>query len=416
MRLIYTFFIHCYSWAVALAALFDDKAKLWKNGRKNVFQFLSQQCENKQIIWFHCASLGEFEQGKPLIQKLKSQYPTHTFLVTFFSPSGYEVKKNDPDIDIIAYLPSDTLCHAKRFIQVVKPEVAFFVKYEYWYNYMEQLYRKSIPFYYISAIYRPSQYFFKPHGSWFARQLCKCSYFFVQNQTSFDLLHSIKINQVMITGDTRFDRVAAIAAQNQSLDFMESFKGNSKILVAGSSWQPDEQLLATVFTHVKSQYKLVIAPHLIDKEHINRIKTLFYNEKVVCYSERSEKQLADCNVLIIDSIGILSKIYRYAHIAYIGGAFATGLHNTLEAAVYGIPVFFGPKYQKFSEAVALVEQKGAFSITSPQEMTDRLMQFERNPASYQAACDICKSFVNSNLGAVEKIYTVIRLTRGLIAE
>lgn len=403
MRLLYTLFIHCYTWAVTLASPFNEKAKLWIKGRKNTFSDLSQQCENKQIIWFHCASLGEFEQGKPLIQKLKKLFPDKTFLVTFFSPSGYEVKKNDPDIDILAYLPTDTIRHANRFIQTVKPQAAIFVKYEYWFNYMNELAANDIPFYYISAIYRPSQYFFKGYGKWFARQLKKCSFFFVQNSESLELLHKVQITNAMITGDTRFDRVSAIAAQNESLPFMDDFKHNSRLIVAGSSWAPDELLLSDVFAQATPQYKIVIAPHLIDKEHINSIKKQFSNYSVCCFSEKEGKTLSDFDVLIVDTIGLLSKIYKYADVAYVGGAFATGLHNTLEAAVFGIPVFFGPKYHKFNEAIALVDLRGAFSITKPQEMIDLLSKFDKEPDFYQKTCNICKSFVNSNLGSVDKI-------------
>lgn len=358
-------------------------------------------------MWFHCASLGEFEQGKPLIQKIKSQNPNKTILVTFFSPSGYEVKKNDAAIDILAYLPSDTPRHARQFVEIVKPETAFFIKYEYWFNYMNVLSHSKIPFYYVSAIYRPSQYFFKPYGKWFAQQLQKCSYFFVQNGTSLNLLQSIGIQNVTITGDTRFDRVYAIASQNETLPFMEEFKNNRPLIIAGSSWEPDEQLLENVFANVNEDYKMVIAPHLIDNNHINNIVKLFASYKAVRYSERDTKNLSEYNVLIIDTIGLLSKIYKYADIAYIGGAFATGLHNTLEAAVFGIPVFFGTKYEKFDEAVALVAQKGAFSIHNSQEMIDKLNQFKQNPDIYQTTCSICKSFVNNNLGSVEKIMATI---------
>ena len=402
MRFFYSLFIHLYSFGIFIASFFNEKAKILQSGRRKSFQILEENCENKKVIWFHCASLGEYEQGKPLIQKLRAKYPAYTFLVTFFSPSGYEVKKNDKDIDIAAYLPADSSRNARRFIRTVQPVAAFFVKYEYWYNYMKELSDSKIPFFYLSAIFRPSQYFFKPYGRWFARQLRTCTRFFVQNETSAQLLNSIGIDRVAVTGDTRFDRVFAIAQQQAELPFAADFKGESKLLVAGS-WQPDEQVLAEVFPKIKNSYKLLIAPHVIDKEHVSAIKNLFREEKVLCYSEMDGKNLAEYNVLIVDTIGLLSKLYRYADVAMIGGAFATGLHNTLEAAVFGIPLFFGPEYAKFQEAVELVRRGGAFSIRTSAEMTERMAQFETNPDFYQKTCQICTEYVTENLGSCDKI-------------
>ncbi|MBP5401237.1 MAG: 3-deoxy-D-manno-octulosonic acid transferase [Bacteroidales bacterium] len=407
MRFLYSLFIALYSFGIFIASFFNEKAKFLQNGRKKSFQILEEKCENKKVIWFHCASLGEYEQGKPLIQKLRTKYSNCTFLVTFFSPSGYEVKKNDKDIDIAAYLPADSPRNARRFIRTVRPVAAFFVKYEYWYNYMKVLSDSKIPFYYLSAIFRPSQYFFKPYGRWFARQLRTCTHFFVQNETSAQLLRGSGIDQVAITGDTRFDRVFAIAQQQAELPFAAEFKGDKKLLVAGSSWQPDESVLAEIFPKIKNSYKLLIAPHVIDKEHINAIKDLFKEEKIVCFSEKDGKNLAEYNVLIVDTIGLLSKLYRYADVAMIGGAFATGLHNTLEAAVFGIPLFFGPEYAKFQEAVELVRRKGAFSIRTSDEMSDHIAQFETDTEFYQNTCQVCKDFVAENLGSCDKIMTYL---------
>ena len=403
MRIFYTFFIHLYSFGIFIASFFNEKAKILQSGRKKSFRILEEKCKNKKVIWFHCASLGEYEQGKPLIQKLRSLHSDCTFLVTFFSPSGYEVKKNDKDIDIAAYLPADSPRNARRFIHTVKPVAAFFVKYEYWFNYMKKLSDNKIPFFYLSAIFRPTQYFFKPYGRWFARQLRTCTHFFVQNETSKQLLNGIGISQVAVTGDTRFDRVYAIAQQQAELPFAADFKGKSKLLVAGSSWQPDEQVLAEVFPKIKNNYKLLIAPHVIDKEHIAYIKNLFAEEKTLCYSEMDGKNLAEYNVLIVDTIGLLSKLYRYADVAMIGGAFVTGLHNTLEAAVFGIPLFFGPEYAKFQEAIELVRRGGAFSIHTSDEMTKRMAQFETDPDFYQKTCQICTDYVTENRGSCDKI-------------
>lgn len=403
MRLLYNIFIHLYNFGICIASLFNEKAKLLRDGRKRTFEVLNSQCVGKKIIWLHAASLGEYEQGKPLIQKLRAAHPDCKFLVTFFSPSGYEVKKNDQDIDIVCYLPADTPRNVRRFLDTVRPEAAFFVKYEYWFNFIKGLSDRKIPFYYLSAIYRKSQYFFKPYGRWFAQQLHRCNHFFVQNETSEKLLQSIGIKQVTVTGDTRFDRVFSIAQQNERLDFMEEFKGNSKLIVVGSSWQPDENVIQQIWPDFKNKYKLVIAPHVIGKEHITSIQSLFLNEKVILFSERNGQNLAEFDILIIDTIGLLSKIYKYADIAMVGGAFATGLHNTLEAAVFKIPVFFGPKYAKFNEAIELVNRKGAFSIQNAEEMRQIMLRFEKDPDFYRRTCEICNSFVQDNLGAVDKI-------------
>lgn len=370
-----------------------------------MFDFLARQCAGKKhIIWFHAASLGEFEQGKPLMQLYRQQHPECTILVTFFSPSGYEVKKNDKVADIICYLPLDTPRNARRFLDIVPVEKAVFVKYEYWYNYMHQLNTRHVPFYYISAIFRPSQYFFKPYGKWFAQQLKNCTYFFVQNEASRDLLHSIGIDQVEITGDTRFDRVYDISRQQYELDFVQDFRQeDTRLIVAGSTWGPDEQLLKQLLEKLPANYKLVLAPHVTDAKHIEQIKELFQEFSTVCYTEKDGKDLSSYRVLVIDTIGILSKIYKYSYISYIGGAFETGLHNILEAAVFGVPLFFGPKYQKFNEAVQLVALQGAFSITSHEEMLQKCQLYSSSPEAYTKVCQICKEFVQSNLGSCKKI-------------
>ncbi len=347
--------------------------------------------------------MGEFEQGKPLMERIRKEHPECSILLTFFSPSGYEIRKNEPLADVVAYLPADTLRNVRRFLDIVQPKAAIFVKYEYWFNYMDALYKRQIPFYYISAIYRPSQHFFKWYGGWFVRQLKKCTHFFVQNAISQQLLNSIGIHNVTIAGDTRFDRVYAIAQQDYTLDFAVRFKGDSQLFVAGSTWEPDEQLLRQVFDAVHDRYKLILAPHMIDSEHIKNIKNLFSDYKVLRYTEMEGQTIEDYQVLIIDTIGLLSKIYKYSDISYIGGAFGKGLHNILEAGVFGVPLFFGPKYSKFNEAVELVSRGGAFSIQTAEEMTTHIQQFSAQPEQYGAVCDICRTFVQENLGAVDKI-------------
>ncbi|MCL1851265.1 MAG: 3-deoxy-D-manno-octulosonic acid transferase [Bacteroidetes bacterium] len=407
MRVFYSLFITIHTCLIKSASLFFKKAKLWSNGRKKLWISLEEKCQGRNdIIWFHCASLGEFEQGKPLMEKIK-QDKNVSLLVTFFSPSGFEVKKDDPLADIVTYLPVDTPQNAKKFISIVKPQKVFFIKYEIWYNYIMELSKAGIPFYYVSSIFRENQYFFKGYGKWFLKQLKKCNCFFVQNENSGKILRKHGISNVVVAGDTRFDRVYAIAQYPFELEFIPLFKKEKKILVAGSTWMPDEKLLAQLFQKISTQYKLIIAPHEVEKNHIEQIKKLFHSFSVVCYSEKETKDISNAEILIIDSIGLLSKIYKYADISYIGGAFKTGLHNILEAVVFEKPIFFGPEYRKFNEAVELVNHGAAFSITCANEMAQQLLFFENNPSSYQTTCDICKNYIAQNLGATDKILKYI---------
>ena len=408
MRLLYSLAVWASTCLIKWAAPFSKKAKLWYVGRKNVLHFLEEKCqEKKNIVWFHCASLGEFEQGKPLMQKMK-QEKNVTILVTFFSPSGFEAKKNDPIADIVAYLPVDTKKNAKQFINIVKPQQVFFVKYEFWYNYMVELSKNNIPFYYVSAVFRENQYFFKSYGKWFLKQLQKCSCFFVQNENSKHILLQNGILNVEVTGDTRFDRVYEIAQQPYSLDFISSFKNDKKLLVAGSTWLPDEKLLSEWFENMYFKYKLVIAPHEVTPNHIEKIKKIFNSFSVVCYSEKENKDFFNADVFIMDTIGLLSKIYKYADISYIGGAFKTGLHNILEAAVFEKPIFFGPHYQKFNEAIELVQNGAAFSVLDSDDLNNNLIDFEDNPEYYHNTCEICKNYIAQNLGATDKIWNYIQ--------
>jgi len=409
MRWLYSLMIRSYAVAIALAAPFYVKAKLWCSGRKMIWQDLEMQCVGKQkIIWIHCASLGEYEQGKPLMQKIKESCRDCTILLTFFSPSGHEVVKSNSVADIISYLPIDTCKNATRFIKIARPKCAIFVKYEYWYNMMQQLYLQKIPYYYISAIFRPSQHFFKFYGYWFARQLQHVSHFFVQNDTSVQLLQSINIKNVTKTGDTRFDRVFAIASKQYQLDDIEKFKQNKKLFIAGSTWPQDESLLLSLFPKIASDYKLIIVPHNIDSDHITTIVRRFKPYNPQSYSKIASHDFLDAQVLIIDCVGILSKIYRYGDMAYIGGAFKTGLHNILEAAVFGIPLFFGPHYDKFDEAVSLVKLGGAFSVRSVDELYTILQKFENTQDYYKTVCDICEQYVKNNTGSAELIFEEIK--------
>lgn len=397
--------IAVYTFGITVASIFNAKARDWINGRKDIFDKLAQTFDGSEHpIWIHSASLGEYEQARPLIEKIRKESPDTKILVTFFSPSGYEIRKNDQLPDYIFYLPSDTKRNARRFIQIVQPQKAIFVKYEFWFNYIFELNRTNTPFYYICAIFRPSQYFFKPFGKWFARQLAKASGFFVQNEESRQLLHNIGIQQVEICGDTRFDRVCAIAGQTYDLDFVTQFKQNKKLIVAGSSWGPDEHLLAQVMRNL-NDYKLIVAPHEIHRKA--DVCNTFADFKTICYTDIQNQNIADYDVLIIDTIGILSKIYKYSTVSYVGGAFKTGLHNILEAAVFGMPLFFGPKYSHFNEAVMLVQQEGAFSIHSAEEMTAVIERFNNDNDYYRQTSNICRQYVETNVGAVDRIFGII---------
>lgn len=402
MRFFITIGVALYTLGIAIASLFNDKARLWVRGRRQQFQKLADSFDGSEHpVWIHSASLGEYEQTRPLIERIKKESPNTKVLVTFFSPSGYEIRKNDKLPDYVFYLPSDSRRHARRFLQIVQPKMAIFVKYEFWFNYIFELNKRNTPFYYICAIFRPTQYFFKPVGKWFVQQLRKASYFFVQNEESKQLLQRVGISQVEICGDTRFDRVYAIANQEYSLDFVERFKQDCKLIVAGSSWGPDEQLLAEVLKQ-QPDYKLIVAPHEINRK-AELLKT-FSSFKTICYTEIAEQDLADYDVLIIDTIGLLSKVYKYSTISYVGGAFKTGLHNILEAAVFGVPLFYGPHYDHFNEAVTLVKLKGAFSINNASEMMAVVQHFNDDPAYYESTCQICRGYVEENIGAVDAIY------------
>ena len=404
--MLYTIGIWFYGLGIRVAALFNGKARQWVRGRKGIFAELERAFAGKpNPVWVHCASLGEYEQAKPLIEKIKEEQPETTILTTFFSPSGYTQAIKKPLADYNFYLPLDLPCNVRRFLSIVQPKAAIFVKYEFWFIYMRQLHQNNTPFYYISAIFRENQHFFKWYGKWFVKQLRQATHFFVQTEKSKELLESVGIMQVTVCGDTRFDRVKAIAAQVQPFDFMETFRQDKKIIVAGSTWGPDEQLLAQLLLQAFPEYKLVVAPHEITRKE--EVRNTFSAYKTTLYSSMKEEQLLDSQILIIDAVGILSRLYQYSTVSYVGGAFKTGLHNILEPAVYGKPLFFGPHYDHFNEAVNLVELKGAFSVSSVEEMKETMMKFEQNPDYYTQTCDICQHYVAQNAGAADKIYNQI---------
>ncbi len=384
------------------------------NGRKDIFQKLEtklfeRRTPNAQLLWFHCASLGEFEQGRPLIEKLKSQHPSIKILLTFFSPSGYEVRKNYSGANWVFYLPIDTIANAEKFISIIKPDRVFFVKYEFWFNYLNQLKKSNIPTYLISGIFRKEQHFFKSYGNWFKKQLWCFSHFFVQDENSMVLLKSIGYTNVTISGDTRFDRVYEIAQSVKKIDLVNSFVGNNKIIVAGSTWKEDEKIIADWFNKSKlraSNFKLIIAPHEISEPNIQSIIQQFNNSTIVKYSQANEQNIQEAEILIIDNIGMLSSLFQYGTIAFTGGGFGKGIHNILEAATFGLPIIFGPNYKKFVEANELIKLGGAFSITNTIEF-EKIMQLLNDQNQLTSASAIAKEYVKSSTGATKKILNFI---------
>ncbi|MCB0807291.1 MAG: 3-deoxy-D-manno-octulosonic acid transferase, partial [Bacteroidales bacterium] len=366
MTFFYNIAIQLYLLLIRLASLFNKKAALWLSGRKNLFTDLSNRIDTKaKYIWIHCASLGEFEQGRPVIEQIRKELPGYKIALSFFSPSGYEVRKNYNGVDLVTYLPIDTPGNARKFIEILNPQLAVFVKYEFWFNYLKALHNKDVAVLIISAIFRKEQHFFKTYGGWFRNQLRNIHRIFVQNQTSAGLLHSIGIENVTISGDTRFDRVADIALQPKKFPVVEKFAEGSKVLLAGSSWPADERFLPSLLK--QQELKLIIAPHEIHEEHLKSIETMFPEGQIIRFSKATDHNIGSAEVLLIDGIGFLSSLYQYCDIAHIGGGFGKGIHNILEAVTFGKPVVFGPNYRKFNEAVELIQNGGAFTIKDEKE-------------------------------------------------
>ena len=404
MRGIYNLAIRTYSLGVRTAALFgNSKAKLWVRGRR----FFPEGGEGEEPwVWFHAASLGEFEQGRPLIESLKERYPNLKISLTFFSPSGYEIRKNYPLADEVLYLPIDTPSNAQRWVKRHHYIAAFFIKYEFWFNYMRALSEQHIPLYYISLILRPDHYFFKPYGTWFRKQLVHVDHFFAQDQDTCSLLNHLGFQNVTLCGDTRFDRVASIAKQAQPFPEVEAFVGQRNCIIAGSTWPPDEKLLVAYLQHLPEDYCMIIAPHDIAEKHIRQIAEAIDDGQL--YTELNPNKKS--KVLVINTIGILSQLYQYARFVYIGGGFGANIHNIQEPVTFGCPVVFGPRHTTFKEAVDLVRLGGAFSVSNQDELKhifDRLIYEE---SSYQAASTICKDYLASQLGATEAIMKRITST------
>ena len=402
MRLIYNAGIFFYSTIAWIIAPFNKKAHAWVDGRKGWFDSLKQKViPGEKYIWIHCASLGEFEQGRPVIESLKNESPSSRILLTFFSPSGYEIRKDYPLADIICYLPYDTLRNAEKFISLVNPSIAILVKYEFWDNFISAIYRKRIPLYLISGIFRKEQHFFKWYGGFFRKMLRKFTRIFVQDKESSDLLGAIGIINVVVAGDTRFDRVAEIAGKAKEIPQFELFREGQKLFLAGSSWKQDEEIIARYINSHPETMKWVFAPHEIDRENIERLEKLF-TVKCVRFSGFSDES-KDARVMIMDNIGMLSSAYRYAGIAAVGGGFGKGIHNILEPACWSIPVLFGPNYGKFREAIDLINLGGAKSFNDYTGFEEILDIWIYDAALYRKASALAGEYVNNNMGATSLI-------------
>jgi 3-deoxy-D-manno-octulosonic-acid transferase len=402
-QFVYNFSIHLLAGIYTIVSLLNAKAKLFVSGRKNLFTRLAASFRSvpSPVIWVHCASLGEFEQGRPIIEALRTQFPKHKILLTFFSPSGYENKKDYTQADFIFYLPWDTPTNAKRFIEITKPVLAIFIKYEFWYNYSQALKNRSIPLISASCILRPEQAFFKWYGSVFRKTLYNFHYFFTQNIETQELLTKLHIPST-VAGDTRFDRVHQITQSGAAIELAARFKNNQKVLVAGSCWKEDMEVLSPIINDHYQQLKFIIAPHEISESFLNYIEKSI-SAKTIRYSQAKEG-VEDYDVLIIDNIGMLSRLYRYGEFAYVGGAFGDGLHNILEAACYGLPIFFGNKnYKKFQEATDLMMRGGAFEVSGYTELKQKYESLNNRPENFLLACEVTRAYVQENLGATKKI-------------
>ncbi len=403
MKILYDLGLLIYQFGVWVASFWNEKASKFREGRHGLFELLDEKVEKGgKYVWVHAASLGEFEQGRPIIEKIRRIRPEYKIILTFFSPSGYEVRKNYEGADIVCYMPLDTSWNAEKFLDIVNPSYAIFVKYEFWMNYISGLKKRSVPTYIVSAIFRPEQVFFKWYGGWYRKVLHCFNHLFVQNQASLDLLSSVGVHNASLTGDTRFDRVADIAAQSKELPVVSAFKGDSKVIVAGSSWPKDEDIICAYFNE-HPEVKMVLAPHEIHQAHLDSIVSKL-KRPYVFYKDADEAAAAKADCLIINCFGLLSSIYKYGEVAYVGGGFGVGIHNTLEAAVYGMPVLFGPNYTRFQEAVDMVERGAAFPVSKSEEYYTLMDDLLRDGSeSLHNASDHAAAYVREKCGATDKI-------------
>ena len=410
----YNIIMYIIQLGVAIGSIFNDKLRKMWQGEQDAVQTLRKKVDpDADYIWFHAASLGEFEQGRPLMEQIKKSYPQYKILLTFFSPSGYEVRKNYEGADIITYLPIDTVGNARQFLRTVRPVMAFFIKYEFWYNYLHILQYRGIPAYSVSSIFRPDQVFFKWYGRGYGRVLKCFTRFFVQNEESKKLLESIGIHDTMVVGDTRFDRVLQIKEASKQLPIVERFvKGTpeepKKVFVAGSSWQPDEEIFLKYFNNHRD-WKLIVAPHVIGEDHLKFIFSLIKDKKVVRYTQATEDNVAEADVLIIDCFGLLSSVYHYGDVAYVGGGFGVGIHNVLEAAVWGMPVLFGPNNKHFAEAQGLLQSGGGIEIEDYETFSLIMSQLSDDSAYYGTCGQEAGAFVQSLAGATKKVLSSVKL-------
>ena len=420
--MIYNIVIYFVLWGIAIASLFDEKVrKMWR-GEREAFKILKQKVDpNAKYIWFHAASLGEFEQGRPLMERIRKDYPQYKILLTFYSPSGYEVRKNYEGADIICYMPVDTRLNAIRFLRLVRPVMAFFIKYEFWSNFLHILKHRNIPTYSVSSIFREDQVFFKWYGRSYAGVLKCFTRFFVQNEESKRLLEGIGITAVDVVGDTRFDRVLQIKEAAKQLPICEAFRTgfassqsadvphhDFKVFVAGSSWPPDENIFIPFFNEHKD-WRLLVAPHVIAEEHLKLILSLIKGKKVVRYTQTTPEEAAEADVLIIDCFGLLSSMYNYGDVAYIGGGFGVGIHNTLEAAVWNMPVIFGPNNKKFQEAQGLLKSGGGFEINTYEDFSGLMSSLMNDETFLKQAGDKAGAFVAHLAGATDKVLASVKL-------
>lgn len=420
--MIYNIVIYFVLWGIAIASLFNEKVrKMWR-GEREAFKILKQKVDpNAKYIWFHAASLGEFEQGRPLMERIRKDYPQYKILLTFYSPSGYEVRKNYEGADIICYMPVDTRLNAIRFLRLVRPVMAFFIKYEFWSNFLHILKHRNIPTYSVSSIFREDQVFFKWYGRNYAGVLKCFTRFFVQNEESKRLLEGIGITAVDVVGDTRFDRVLQIKEAAKQLPICEAFRTgvassqsadvphhDFKVFVAGSSWPPDENIFIPFFNEHKD-WRLLIAPHVIAEEHLKLILSLIKGKKVVRYTQTTPEEAVEADVLIIDCFGLLSSMYNYGDVAYIGGGFGVGIHNTLEAAVWNMPVIFGPNNKKFQEAQGLLKSGGGFEINTYEDFSGLMSSLMNDEAFLKQAGDKAGAFVAHLAGATDKVLASVKL-------
>ena len=402
----YSLAIYIYMLCAGVVSLFNRKARLLIRGHRDTWRILRSQIGDRRYVWFHAASLGEFEQGRPLMERLRREHPEKRILLTFFSPSGYEVRKNYEGADVVCYLPFDTPLNARKFVRLAKPEMAFFIKYEFWRNYIDVLYHQEIPVYSVSSIFRENQIFFRPYGYKYARVLRRITHLFVQNEASRELLKRLGVTQVSVVGDTRFDRVIDIRRQARELPVAEAATRQGHVIVAGSTWPPDEDILIPYFNS-HPDCRLILAPHVVSEDHLREIEQKL-QRPTLRYSQATPESAAKADCLLIDGYGLLSSIYRYATVAYVGGGFGVGIHNVPEAAVYGVPVFFGPNNRKFREARELIEAGGCFEIHSADDFNRQADRLFADAQALTQAGQAAGRYISNNAGATDAVFSVVR--------